>query len=59
MDPNALFAALLLPPDGSGELFFSDGVQYPFTHAIEAFLGQVKASQLFFHFLEHEEVCWC
>jgi hypothetical protein len=30
-----------------GELFFGDGVRYPFTHALEALLGQVKASQLF------------
>ncbi len=59
LDPNTLFAALVLPPEDGGELFFSDGVRYPFTHALEALLGQVKASQLFFHFLEQEEVRWC
>jgi hypothetical protein len=47
-----LFAALVLPPEGGGEIFFGDGVRYPFRHALEALLGQVKVSQLFFHFLE-------
>jgi hypothetical protein len=45
--------------EGGGELFFGDSVRYPFTHAFEALLGQVKTSQLFFHFLEQEEVRWC
>ncbi len=58
LDPNALFATLVLPLEGGGELFFGDGVHYPFTHALEALLGQVKASQLFFHFPE-QEVRWC
>jgi hypothetical protein len=56
---NALFAALVLPPESCGELFFGDGVRYPFTHALEALLDQVKASQLFCHFPEQEEVRWC
>jgi hypothetical protein len=52
LDPNALFAALVLPPEGGDELFFGNGVRYLFRHAFEALFGQAKASQLFFHFLE-------
>jgi hypothetical protein len=47
---------LVLLLEGGGKLFFGDGVRYPFTHALEALLGQVKAGQLFFHFLEQQEV---
>jgi hypothetical protein len=44
--------------EGGGELVFSDDAHYTFPRALEARLGQVKASQLFFHFPEQEEVRW-
>ncbi len=59
LDPNALFAALVPLPEGGGELVFGDGVRYPFLHALEAPLGHVKASQLFFHFPGQEKIPWC
>ncbi len=34
-------------------------VTVPLPKRCEALLGQVKASQLFFHFLEQEKVSWC
>ncbi len=58
LDPNALFVALVLPPKGGDKLVFGNGMRYLFPHTLEALLGQVKSSQLFFHFPEQEEVLW-
>jgi hypothetical protein len=45
-----------LPPlEDGGKLVFADGAGHLFPRALEALLGQVKASQLLFHLSEKEE----
>jgi hypothetical protein len=43
---NALFAPLIPPPEGGGEVFFAEGSDDPLPGVLEGVLGQGEASQL-------------